>query len=262
MTNEPVKLMAVSPPPAAATPSQPTAHSHPTPELFAFVSKHIALVTALAVVIGIATATAGLSAYIRVFDWRLVWVIEYPDVLKWGLVSIAMIVPLVTFAWSFVEDAISWVFGSNKWGPVITLVIWGASLTWWLVSDYRSAEPHYGLSLSLHVAVFLTVFTTVNIAQSVKLWPVSMRGLANDFVWVLVTATAVGSTIGYVFRDSDGFQQHVTTKTTQYRSVGLVMITSRYVVIYDRDHVVTIPAEDVIRIEGQPQPGSHNGPRA
>jgi hypothetical protein len=260
--NRPVKLVA----PEASSAAAPTQETQPTPAttpaqpgaraVFEFLSQHILLVTALAAVTGVATATAGLSAYLRVFDWRLIWVIEYPDVLKWGLVAVGMVLPLAYFAWAFMRDAIDWVLGSSKYGIIIGLVIWVVSLTAWLVFDYRSAEPHYALTFFVHMAVLLLIMTTVNIAQSVKLWPVSLRGLAGDFVLVIATAGVIGTAIGHVFRDSAGFQQHVTTKTTEYRSVGLVMITSRYVIIYDRDHVVTIPVEDVRRIEGQPRPAS------
>lgn len=37
----------------------------------------------------------------------------------------------------------------------------------------------------------------------------------------------------------------------QHRSVGLVMMTSRYVVIWDRDHAVILPAR---------RRGKHRGP--
>jgi hypothetical protein len=71
-------------------------------------------------------------------------------------------------------------------------------------------------------------------------------------------ASAYGTAIGYFVRDGAGFKHHVEMKDgLQYRSVGLVMMTSRYIALWDRDHTVIVPASDVTKIEGQPTPGGN-----
>ena len=213
------------------------------------------LVTTLLIIVGIAASTTALSAYLRVFDWHLIWIIDYPDVIKWGLVTLAVISAFALSGWSIIDDAIVWV-SSNNYKPAIWLAaFWSISLAVWLLIDYRSQEPHYSLTFFLHLTVFMLTITAVNIAQTVRLYPTNItRHVIADAFFIIFSAGIIGTMIGYMLRDGWGFQHHVDTKSTvDYRSVGLVMITSRYVVIWDRDHAVILPAEDVTKIEGQPK---------
>jgi hypothetical protein len=56
-----------------------------------FASKHFILVSALTIVGGVLCATIFLYGYLLIFDWRLIWIIEYTDVLKVGLVAVAIV---------------------------------------------------------------------------------------------------------------------------------------------------------------------------
>ena len=94
------------------------------------------------------------------------------------------------------------------------------------------------LTIFLHLTVAMLTITAVNIAQTVRFYPNNiMRRVIADAFFVMFTAGIVGSMIGYMVRDGWGFKHHVDTKSTvDFRSVGLVMITSRFVVLWDRDH--------------------------
>jgi hypothetical protein len=50
----------------------------PNPAFWEFAVKNFALVSTIAVLISVSAALLFLSGYVSVFDWRLIWIIEYP----------------------------------------------------------------------------------------------------------------------------------------------------------------------------------------
>jgi hypothetical protein len=249
---KPIDVAGATPAPVPTPP--PTASAQ---AFFEFVSQHVVLATTLLFLLGMVASTAALAAYLRVFDWHLIWLIEYPDVIRWGLVTIAFVSAFALMGWTMIDDAITWV---TSYKPVIGFVIiWAVSLAGWLARDYFSADPHYSLTFFMHLAAAALTLTAVNIAQTARLYPnFTVRHVIGDVFFVVFTAGIIGSMIGYMVRDGWGFQHHVVARTTpDLRSVGLVMITSQFVVLWDRDHTVVLPVADVTRIEGQPRPGSH-----
>lgn len=81
------------------------AHSSQAPEeprelrLLGFVSEHFAVFSFLGL-LAVLCSTLFLYGYLTVFDQQLIWIIEYPDILKFGLVALAVI--FSTF-WAFRE---------------------------------------------------------------------------------------------------------------------------------------------------------------
>ena len=55
-----------------------------------FITKHFAVLSVALAVFGATTSIIFIAAYLRVFDWRLIWIIEYADVLKIGLIAVAL----------------------------------------------------------------------------------------------------------------------------------------------------------------------------
>jgi hypothetical protein len=231
----------------------------PAREFFEFVSKHVVLVTGLAAVLGIALATAGLYAYLCVFDRRLIWVIEYPDVLRWGLVALAIVSGFSFTAWSLIDDGFVWASKSQWKNAKIAFGVWTAV---WLVvlalQYFFGSKPfHWEGALWTYLFFVSLALAAVSTTMTFRQPVLQMRHIMGDVAILIFLAATAGSMVGYTVRDSAGFKEHVTTKDKiEYRSVGVVIITSRYVVLWDRDHTVVLPVDDIARIEGQPLPGS------
>jgi hypothetical protein len=56
-----------------------------------FVTKHFVVVSTFAVMTSSVCATVFLYSYLAVFDWRLVWIIEYSDIFKATLVALGFL---------------------------------------------------------------------------------------------------------------------------------------------------------------------------
>jgi hypothetical protein len=54
------------------------------------VRENLAVISAAAVVIGVALAIIFLTAYLLVFDWHLLWFVQYTDILTFGLLALGL----------------------------------------------------------------------------------------------------------------------------------------------------------------------------
>jgi hypothetical protein len=230
-------------------------------EVFEFISEHFLLISAIVIALAVAATAAGLGAYLRVFDWRLIWIIEYADVLKWGLVALVL---LSAFAFSglYLIDSMEDATKANWRRIKIGLALWALSFVGALVANYyASPEPgRQSLLIALHMTALMIAATTLVIVGTVRSG-FRLRHVLGDVVIFIVTAGFVGTAIAHFVRDLDGFKHNVAIKEgPEYRSVGLVMMTSRYVVLWDRDHALILPVDDISKIEGSRRRASKRAP--
>jgi hypothetical protein len=91
---------------------QPSAINKPL-RFLGIVSQHFAVASALTVIVGIFCSTIFLYGYIRVFDWHLIWIIEYGDVLKFGLVVVAFMAAFFYQIQSTADDVLKLMAGES-----------------------------------------------------------------------------------------------------------------------------------------------------
>lgn len=73
----------------AATPHQPAqvATKLTAADILLAFKENFVVLSAAAAVIGITLATTFFGAYLSVFDWRLLWYVQYTDVLTFGIIA-------------------------------------------------------------------------------------------------------------------------------------------------------------------------------
>ena len=71
-------------PPPPATPASPSA-------TFQFIKENFSAISSVAIVGGIGLATIFLYAYLSVFDWHLIWFVQYADIITFGLIVVGTI---------------------------------------------------------------------------------------------------------------------------------------------------------------------------
>ena len=226
-------------------------------DAFDFATKHFAVLSVAITVFGATMAIIFIAAYLRVFDWKIIWVIEYADVLKIGLIVVALFSGFAYFIWSSASDAILlsntqrdrsslvWLFG--------LLLIGCISLGIYLYEDYHSTEPHYELHVWMHFAIlalFLLFFIPMNMAKAFPNFT-AKEAARLIFVFVAMVST-LGTAFGYYTRDTSGFNHDIFLKKGELHDVGLVMLTSHHVVLYSKQKtVIVIPSDDVMRLEAK-----------
>jgi hypothetical protein len=220
-----------------------------------YITKHFAVVSVLVAVIGASLAIIFIAAYLRVFDWRIIWIIEYADILKIGLIVVAVFSGFSYYIWSAAKDAINLANEKGKsWAAVWSfgILLWCLSLGYFLWQDYHSPEPYWGLHIQMHMAIIALIglwLTAINFSRDFP----NLNG--TQIAWAVFLTVGnisiLGSAFGFWTRDSGGFFHDVYLKDNkELRDVGLVLLTSHHVVLYTKDKtVVTVPSGDVTRLE-------------
>jgi hypothetical protein len=95
----------------AVASEQPPA-AQPAPGLTAaqalqFIKDNFVLVSAAALLIGVALSTTFLAAYLSVFDWHLLWFVQYTDIITFGLLALGIVSGSITLLQGFVQTVLT-----------------------------------------------------------------------------------------------------------------------------------------------------------
>jgi hypothetical protein len=219
-----------------------------------FVTKHFAILSVAMAIFGATAAVIFIAAYLTVFDWRAIWIIEYSDVLKIGLLIIALFSGFSYYIWSGASSAIELATEHDRswlWVHLFGFSLWCLSLGSFLYLDYHSPHPLYALHLGLHFSLLAIISLGLVATSLVREFP-NLK--PKQFAWVgfviVANVSVFGRTFGYYTRDTDGFQYNVSLRDKELSGVGLVMLTSHHVVLYTKDQtVIIVPASEVTRLE-------------
>jgi hypothetical protein len=225
-------------------------------DAFDFATKHFAVLSVAITVFGATMAIIFIAAYLRVFDWRIIWIIEYADVLKVGLIVVAVFSGFSYYIWSSTRHAIDLATQRGRswlWPWLFGLLAWCISLGAFLYAGYHSTEPHYELYLFLHLAILALIALFVLPMNMAKDFPNFTPHQVAWLLFVLVgNVSTLGTAFGYYTRDTSGFSHDIFLKKGELHEVGLVMLTSHHVVLYTKQKtVIVIPSDDVMRMEAK-----------
>ena len=218
------------------------------------IKEYFALISAGAGITALLGSTVFLYAYLAVFDWRLIWVIEYSDVLKFGLVIFGIATGFLYAIQSYALNAYDAFFNEDPkqriyWQKFVTVLFVG-SLWYNLLYDETHEEHYYALHIWMHVSVLLIggiVFWTV---YRFRNWQsVTYSELAKDAILAIIILSIFGQTFGYYTRDMQGFKHDVILNWAEMKDVGVVMITSHHTVLAtEKGDVIIVPSADVSQI--------------
>lgn len=216
-------------------------------EYFALISASVALAALLG-------STVFLYAYLAVFDWRLIWVIEYGDVLKFGLVIFGIVTGYLATIQGFAMNAYNALFSEDPkqrifWQKFIA-VLFVTSFVFDILRDETHEEHYYALHITMHLSVLLVGVVTFWTVHRFRNWDsVTYRDVASDAILTIFVLSIFGQTFGYYTRDSAGFKHDVTLKGIEMKNVGVVMITSHHTVLFtESNDTIVIPSADVGQI--------------
>src|SRR5262249_31772182 len=111
-------------------------------------------------------STLFLYGYLSVFDWQLIWIIEYTDILKFGLVVLAVASGIFFFVLALITNLITNLpsfEGKTRLvyvGVIIALVFAAWAIP--VVIEWRTeAAPRYEMYVSLGTSTLLLVVQTL-----------------------------------------------------------------------------------------------------
>ena len=160
-------------------------------ETIQFIKDNFVLVSALAVLIGVAFATTVLAAYLSVFDWHLIWFVQYPDIITFGLIALGVVPGSALFLLPvaqgmLVERKADGSFGRNGliWivsviAVLIALTIWGAVRKGDSYSHIFSAVTALGSAIGL-LSIIASLIKNWKVPDAVRNRPGHLRRAGMD----------------------------------------------------------------------------------
>jgi hypothetical protein len=218
-----------------------------------WLTKHFAVVSAVLVFVAGTASVSFLFAYLSVFDWRLIWLIEYSDLAKLFLLFGALI---SSFAWLIMNIGQNY-FPSQRVERRTMLISLGILGGLFLVSfgvDIYN-DFHANNDLMLYHSN-LTACWLVVMAVCFLIFEWRHLLLKGDWsaIWPIISLMVVlvpvaGSTYGRYVKEIA--EPHVTiwSKREEFPNTRIIVWFSHHVAFYTGQKVIVLPTGDVAQME-------------
>jgi hypothetical protein len=219
------------------------------------VTANFAVLSTASLLLGVVCSTLFLFGYLSVFDWTLIWIVEYGDILKFGLVAVAMLSTFVLSIQGVIINTIN-VHDSTGKARWILLAILGALalsiLGTEIYSQHTSAEPQYQRAVTYSLGVIFLTFWIVDITQLVaNKKPPPLREISNMIFFAIFSITTFGACVGVFVRYSTT-SHDVYLRDRTLTDVRVVMFTSHHTVLFSDKVATVVPTPDVVQMVSKP----------
>jgi hypothetical protein len=215
---------------------------------FEFLRENFAVLSALAIVAGIALSTFFLFSYLSSFSWRLIWFVQYVDVLSFGIVAVGIIGGAILALNPYFY---MW-FNTKRMEPrsrklytiglaVLVLLLLGLEI--W--GSVRQHEGYFHIlsGVTLAGGVVLMIFAGLSHVQA-RTWPNSIQA-ASLAILVVILAFGLGKWMADLVLDTTVFDLNVTIKEQVINDAKLVIVLSRYTVLLKDNELRVVPTADI-----------------
>jgi hypothetical protein len=235
-----------------ATATPPAAQAAPglsTGQLFKAISEYFVALSGAAVALGILLATTFLTSYLSVFDWHLLWFVQYTDILTFGLVALGIISGSLVLLHAWSQIMIGW-FGLNlrskrNWALAVLLPI-AAIVAFDIWSSVRQGQGYFHiiwgpLTLGMGVIVILQI---IGYARSGSL--PNMTQFAFFSILMISTAGGLGQWLGYSVLEAEK-PQDITLKNGTLNGAKLIIVMSRHTLLLRDKDIFVVPTDDIVQ---------------
>ena len=226
-----------------AAPQAPATPEVTTAQVFAFIKDNFVLVSAAAVLLGVTFSTMFLAAYLSVFDWHLLWFVQYSDIITFGLLAVGVITGSLTFIQSAAQTVLG-LFGMKsreRWKIGVFLFVlvacimgvemWGSIKAGQGYFHILMGATVLGLAIVLIMQImgYIATATLPNLSQAFFL-----------FLSLSFATLSLGQWLGYSVQESaKGQEIALKDKTLNDMKVALVM--SRHTILLKDDLLYIVP---------------------
>jgi MFS family permease len=241
-------------------PQKPTAGQAVPPltgsDVLLAIKENFVVLSAVAAVLGITLATTFFGAYLSVFDWRLLWYVQYTDVLTFGVIAIGIIsgslATLQGATHTFLGLRNSDQKNKRRWiiGICTVFVVITALNAW---SAGRSGQPYWHIVFGAAVmglGIFLILWAISLI--SARAWPTSLQCMML-VVSCILASVSFGQWLGFTVQET-GKGQDVTVKDKELNNVRVIAILARHTILLQDENILVVPTADITQIKSSIDP--------
>lgn len=222
-----------------------------------FFTKHFLVLSLALLLSAAALSMLFLVGYLSVFDWNLIWLVEYTDLTKLFLVMAALTM-VVFSASSFVLMNVDVVIKLNVsrkiWFAVFCVIVLLVVIALIVhVFPNLSSVPRFYLFLTNSIVTVILMFFLFS--MTLRRWSTfsSLAVIAQTGLFA-GTIGLLGVTFGYYVSDESQSLQDVSTKDAKYTDSKIIMMLSHHVAFVSLGRVIVVPTSDVTKITSQAPP--------
>ena|ERR1700730_4034217 len=216
-----------------------------------FLTKHFAVLSTAITSILTAVTFIFIFSYISVFDFGIIWIIEYTDILKFVLIALGLASGLVTLIFVFSRYSLV-SLNNRRTAIVISVSLIGlfviCALDIWF---HKQIEGRYFYSITVFLSYFLFIILVYLIRDFIVNWRDFPKWDTFAIMATFIGAvSAFGTTYGLSVKFSGPNHNDVWVKDAQtLHDATIIMILSHHSIFQVDRKTITIPSANVLRIE-------------
>jgi len=201
--------------------------------------------------LSIVITIAFVFAYLAVFDWTLIWVIEYSDVAKFWLMGVALLAAFLTVVNSVGSNVYLWLQNpkstQHRIVVVVTIGVWLVGLIFELVTDYIYGTGH----IRYHFLFFTSIMFVIGLIGYAHNFAPRMRQgdwwvIYNFFVLLIIAVTFFGGTMSEYVKVVNKTRYLVSLKdNSTIDDSNVIMLLQHHSIFYVDNRVVLIPSAEI-----------------
>ncbi|WP_395449059.1 hypothetical protein ACHMW7_03890 [Aminobacter sp. UC22_36] len=211
---------------------------------FKFANEHMALFTVMIAGMGLVSSLLFITGYLMVFDWRLIWVIEYQDLIKIGLIAIVFVLSLLISINAYLAIGYDAAFGNGTRSKIATIVVASMLILTFggkFYGDWTSKSPqwvYHFIQLLTAVTFFMLAVRVASIANRSVI--MTFENILSDSVIIAFFIGLLGFNFGHYTRYSKGFRDTVVLDDAVLNNTGVIMYTSHDLILSTSDNTILI----------------------
>jgi hypothetical protein len=238
----------------AVTSDEPPA-AQPAPGVAAaqalqFIRENFVLVSAAALLIGVALATTFLAAYLSIFDWHLIWFVQYTDIITFGLIALGIVSGSVTFLQNIAQIVLGGVTPKQRRaGLIIIAVLATAGIAFSIWGAVHRGEGYFHiLSGSVTLGTALALIFVIAAHIEARSLPTAIQCMFM-LLLLVIGAGSLGRWLGESVKETSDFNQNVSLKDQTLNDVKLVIVMSRHTVLLKDRILYVVPTGDISKFQ-------------
>lgn len=220
--------------------------------VLAALKDNFALVSTASLLISVSLATIFLSAYLSVFDWHLMWFVQYTDIITFGLLALGILSGSITFLQGLAQTVLGGRTPQQRRNGLIVVVLLTVVGTAALVWDAVHKGEGYFHILCAAVTLGLAIMLVLIVAKQVEARKLPTAGQCFSMLLLLVIfAGSLGQWLGRVVTETSEFNQDIALKDKDQMltNAKLIIVMSRHTVLAKEDALYVLPTSDITRFQ-------------
>jgi hypothetical protein len=216
-------------------------------QLLQAVRENFVLVSGAAIILGVGMATLFLAAYLSVFDWHLLWFVQYTDILTFGIIAVGVVSGSFIFVGSSIQSILN-LFKLNakskRTAIIVICFIVSAILGLQVWASIRAGQGYLHIAFGALVAgLSIIVFLRVVGHIRVKAIP-NLSQIMFFVVFVVMTVFYGGQWLGYSVLETNKLMD-IKITDSMVTGARIVIVMSRHTIFLKDREIYIVPTADI-----------------